>query len=203
MSPLPPRSRHALPALRRFPLALSLLVAASSHLARAEIQFVGILATRDLTRFALTDTTTGKTEWIVSKGRFAGYTIGAFDPQADTLILSRDGNEMKLRLVADAKIKDARLELTGAVTIGTDETFEVLRATLRYDEENVFPLKDGVIYKITPTRREDGTIRYSIAVERVHSATKVERISAPNVIANPSQAIKLRIDDYGFAFSPR
>ncbi|MES2694712.1 MAG: hypothetical protein V4773_14655 [Verrucomicrobiota bacterium] len=197
-----PRPRNSLPVLRRVPLALSLLIAATANLARAELRFVGILSTRDSTRFALTDTVSGKTSWITSQENFAGYKVAAFDAQADTLTLIRQGQELKLHLI-DAKVQPGgHLELSGTITFGQEQKMEIVRATLRYDEENVFPLKDGIVYKITPRRLDDGTIRYAIAIQRGTGET-AELISAPTVTAFADKPFSLAVGDYGFAFSPR
>ena len=182
-------------------LALALVLAAAA-LARAEIQFIGLLVMRDTTRFALLDTSTGQTDWIDAKGRFAGYRVSAFDPKNDTLTLTRDGTDLSLRLVDDAKVKKARFELTGTITLGAAEKLEVVRATLLYDQENIFPLRDGTIYKIKPTRRPDHTINYSIQIERA-VGNRIDRLSAPSVTTRPGQSFKLQLDDYGFEFTPR
>lgn len=181
---------------------LALMCTLLAPLTRAEIQFVGVLVTRDTTRFALLDTSTGRTDWTNEKGHVAGYTVRAFDPKTDTLTLVRDGAELKLRLVDDAKIKDSRLELSGIITLGPAEKHEVLRATLRFNEDNVFPLKDGTIYKIKPTRRPDDTINYALTIERT-TGNRVDKLSMPNVTARPGQSFKLQLDDYGFEFTPR
>jgi hypothetical protein len=172
--------------------------------ARAEIELIGILATSQSTRFALTDTTTGKTDWVGRGDGFAGYTVASHDSKNDTLLLLREGTELRLRLKDDSKIKSARLELTCSITFGAGEKIEIERATLLYDQENIFPLKDGVTYRISPARRPDGTIRYNITVERILSENKTEKLSAAGVIAGPGQRFSIRFpDDLAFTFTPR
>jgi hypothetical protein len=170
---------------------------------RAEVEFVGILATPQKTLFALTDTVTTKSDWVAMGGVFSGYTIGGFDAKNDLLTLAKNGVETRVRLKDDAKVKAARLELTGSITFGATEKLEIARATLQFDQENVFPLKDGITYRITPQRRSDGTIAYRIGIERALAANKTERLSAPSVIAMPGQPFRLQLDDLGFAFTPR
>lgn len=170
---------------------------------RADIEFVGILVTSQSTRFALTDTSAGKTDWVGAGQKFAGYTIGAYDRKEDLLTLTRDGADLRLRLKNDARIQDARFELTGAITFGADEKIEVQRATLLFDQENIFPLRDGITYRITPTRDEDGNIRYTIAVERVVADNKKEKLSAPTIVALPGRPFKIQVGELGFAFTPR
>jgi hypothetical protein len=174
-----------------------------SAVLRADIEFVGILMTSQATRFALSDTALGKTDWVSSGQKFAGYTVGAYDRKEDVLTLTRDGAELRVKLKNDAKIQNSRFELTGAITFGADAKIEVERATLLFDEENVFPLKDGLTYRITPTREEDGNIRYAIAVERVLAENKKEKIAAPAIIVLPGHPFKIQVGELGFAFTPR
>lgn len=198
---LPPRIFRPAPALLVF--IASLASAAFAPAARAEIEFVGILVTPQLTRFALGDTSVAKTDWVTRGSLFSGYKVESFDAKTDTLTLSRDGTELRLRLKDDAKVKAARLELTGAISFGVDEKIEIERATLLFDQETVFPLKDGITYRITPTRRPDGNISYRIAVERTLAENKMERLSAPSVIAGPEKRFSVRIGELGFSFTPR
>lgn len=170
--------------------------------ARAEVEFVGVLVTSQQSRFALHDTASGRTEWLEIGGGFAGFTVAAYQPAADTLVLRREGKEQPLRLKDSAKIQAGRLELAGTITFGEGQKLEVLRATLAYDQETVFPLKDGIRWRITPTRREDGTTLYRLKVERVDATGRTEQISAPGVVAPPGKKFEIRLDDLQFAFTP-
>jgi hypothetical protein len=170
----------------------------------AEIEFVGILATSRTTQFALGDPATGTTTWVSRGGGFGGYTVSSYDSKTDTLVLRREGIELKLRLKDDAKVKNARLELTGSITFGATEKIAVERATLLYDQENVFPLKDGLTYRITPTRQPDSTIRYAVSIERVISDNKTETVAAPNITTRPGQPFSVQFsEDLSFTFVPR
>lgn len=171
--------------------------------AQADIEFAGILATAQKTMFALTDTETTKTDWVGLGQAYGVYTVGDYEAAKDVLTLKKADGELRLRLKDDAKILSARLELAGTITFGTGEKVEVTRATLLFEQENVFPLGDGFIYRITPQRRADGTHSYRIAIERSLAANKTERISAPTVITLPGQPFAVRIGDVGFAFNPR
>ena len=179
------------------------LVMFAGAVVRAEIEFVGILATTQSKHYALGDTTTGKTEWVMPGGTFAGYTVVAYDPKLETIVLRRDGADLRVRLKDDAKVKAARLELTGSISFGAAEKVEIERATLLFDQENVFPLQDGVTYRITPQRMPNGTIQYRAEIERVLAPNKTERISSPAVTTLPGQQFSMRIDDLGFSFKPR
>ena len=181
----------------------SVLGLAAPTLLRADVEFVGILATSQTTRFALGDTNTGRTDWVERGQVFAGFTVISYEPKDETLLLRRDTQELRVRLKDDAKVKAARLELTGTITLGATDKVEIERATLQFDEENVFPLQDGSTYRITPTRLPDGTIRYRFSIERILSANKTERISSPAVTTLPGQPFSLQIGDLGFSFKPR
>jgi hypothetical protein len=180
-----------------------LLTIIGSGFARADIEFIGILATSQSMRFALGDTSTGRTDWVSRGESFAGYTVTSYDSKADTLTLHREGAPLVVRLKDDAKVKASRLELTGSITFGAAEVMEIERATLLFDQENVFPLKDGITYRITPQRMPDGTIVYRTSIERVLGPNKSERLSAPGVVTLPGQQFSVRIDDLGFSFKPR
>jgi hypothetical protein len=171
--------------------------------ARGEIEFVGIMVTTNSSQYALGDTTTGSTAWIRPGGSFAGYTVASYEPQTETLLLRRNSTELRVRLKDDAKIKSARLELTGSISFGATDKIEIERATLQFDQENIFPLQDGVTYRITPKRMPDGTIQYRAEIERVLAPNKTERVSSPAVTALPGQQFSMRIDDFGFSFKPR
>jgi hypothetical protein len=187
------------------PLTLSLLLGfLVTTLARADIEFVGILSLGSKTQFALTDTQSERTAWVALGDLFSEYKITAYDRATDTLTLSKAGSETRLHLRDDAKIKAARLELTGSITLGSQqEPMEIARATMLFDQENVFPLTDGLVYRITPTRLEDGTLEFSISMERTLGPNKVERVAAPRIRTLAGHPFKLVVGDVGFAFTPR
>jgi hypothetical protein len=195
-----PAPRGRARSLGYFTLLALLVFGATS---RAEIEFVGILATATRAQFALTDTTTARTSWVTRGDTFAGYVITDYDRANDTLTLTRDGVATRVKLKDDAKIKNARLELTGTVTFAANDKLQVTRATLLFDQENVFPLKDGITYRITPTRRPDGTIAFKMAIDRAVSPNTMQTIAAPAIVTLPGQEFSLKIDDLGFAFTPR
>ena len=203
---MPPRSPVSPPRIRSFRAVLAFVtvfVCIATASLRADLEFTGILVTSQTTRFALTDTATGKSDWRERGQTFGGYTIISYEPKDETLLLRQDTQDLRLRLKDDAKVKAARLELTGTIAFNATEKVEVERATLQFDEENVFPLKDGVTYRITPTRLPDGTHRYQFSIERVLAPNKTERISAPLVRTLPGQPFSLQIGDLGFSFLPR
>lgn len=170
---------------------------------RADIEFIGILSMPPKKLFALTDTATNKTAWVSLGEAFGDHKLTAYDAAADIITLVKPGVEMRLHLKDDARIKSARMEITGTITLGGEEPVEVERATLFFDQENVFPVKDGIVYRITPKRLEDGTLEYSIAIEQTVAPNKTEKLSAPRIRALAGQPFKLRIGEAGFAFTPR
>lgn len=180
-------------------LLLGLLPASVS----AEIEFVGILAAGNKTLFAVTDTQSDRTAWVALGDTFSEHKIIGYDRAADTLTLNKAGTELRIHLRDDAKIKAARLELTGSMTLGAEEPLQIARATLLFDQENVFPLQDGVVYRITPKRLDDGTLEFSILVERTLAPNKIERVAAPKIRTLAGQPFKLQVGDAGFAFTPR
>lgn len=181
-------------------LAATLLLA---PLARADLEFTGILITPQSAVFAVRDTAAARTEWRAIGERFAGYTVARFDREKDTLVLSKDGAELVLRLKDDAKIKSVQLELRGKVTLGVGNKLDVIRASLRFDEENVFPLQDGITCRMTPRRLPDGNLLFEIAVDRTVAPNAVKRISGSRVIARPDGPFELHVGDLVFAFAPQ
>ncbi|HUR60558.1 MAG TPA: hypothetical protein VM029_22750 [Opitutaceae bacterium] len=180
-----------------------LALASSAVRLHAEIEFVGLVAMPHKTMFALSEGGSAKTDWVDVGQKFSGYTLQRYDAATDTLTLVKDGVELHVRLRDDAKIKSARLELNGTITLGGGEQVDVTRATLLFDEENVFALKDGTIYRITPQRLPNGHIVYRITVDRTLAPDKTERLSSPKITTLPGQPFALRMGEVGFAFSPR
>jgi hypothetical protein len=193
----------SIPALPRRARLLLLLSACILPAARADVEFVGVLITPQKSLFALSDTTSGRTDWLTVGKSFAGYEVTSFDPASDTLVLRAAGAEKRVRLKDDAKIKSARLEIVGTVTVGMGETTDVVRATLLFDQENTFPLQEGVTCRITPHRQPDGNILYRASFDRVLSDKSTARIAMPAIIALPGHPFSIKVGDLGFAFSPR
>lgn len=175
---------------------LSLLTAA-----RAEIEFTALLVTRAKTQFALTDTATGESGWRQQGQIFAGAEIADYDSKDDTLTLTKGGAKIRVHL-KDAKVKAGRLELAGNVTLGVGENMEVVRATLAFDQETVFPLKDGIVFRITPHLQPDGNYLFRTFFERTGTDGKTEKLSAPTVVTLPGRPFSMKVGDLGFGFTP-
>jgi hypothetical protein len=179
-------------------LIAALLVAG---VARGAVEFVGILTTPERSVFALADTASQKTAWVPVGKTFGDYTVLRFDSGSDTLTLRRAGAETTLHLKPDAKVKSAALELAGTITISGGEKLEVIRATLRYDQENELPLAEGAVCKITPHVLADGNIRYDLAFERENAGLPIRVRQA--VVARPDQQFGIKTDEISFAFAPK
>ena len=119
------------------------------------------------------------------------------------LTLTRQETSIRVRLKDGAAVQPARLELTGSISFGSGEKVAIERATLQFDQENVFPLKDGITYRITPVRRADGTLRYSISIEQRTAANRINRLSAPSIVTLPHQSFIMRVGEFSFSFAPK
>ncbi len=151
--------------------------------------------------FALRDDPAKPATWRALGEDFAGFTLGTFDSTSDTLTLKRGENTLRLQ-IKEGKITGVRIELAGALTLGATEKFHVTRATLVLDQENVFPLRDGFIWRITPSVLPDGNLRYVLAIDRTLPDGKLERISAPRITALRGQPFSLKVGELEFSFSP-
>src|SRR5690348_4255631 len=98
---IPGRLGEASLPLRLTVLGLALLAGA---VARAEIEFVGILSMPPKKLFALTDTATDKTAWVSLGETFGEHKLTAYDAAADTVTLNKPGIETRIHLKDDAKI---------------------------------------------------------------------------------------------------
>jgi hypothetical protein len=172
--------------------------------ARAAPEFIGILTMPGRAHFALTDEPGQPAAWRSIGQEFAGYSLAEYDAKSDTLTLTRQGAPpLRLRLKDDAKIKNARLEVAGALTLGGKEKIEFTRATLLFDQENIFPLKDGLTCRITPSRHTDGNHIYRAVFERRGTDGRIERLASPAVLVKPADEFKIVVGDIEFGFAPK
>src|SRR5205814_6866859 len=78
------RDVHSFPTRRSSDLALFVLFALGfAPFNRADIEFVGILATSHKMQFALADTLADKTDWVSLGETFAEHKLTAYDPATD------------------------------------------------------------------------------------------------------------------------
>jgi hypothetical protein len=158
--------------------ALVVLTLCSVGHALAAVEFAGVLITSEKSLFRLKDDSSGVSPaWVKVGDTFAGHEILHFDAQRDTLTLRKNGATSAVRL-KDSKVRpEASIEISGVATFGGDEKMEVSRATLLMDQENSFPLKQGIVCLITPTRLTDGSIRYRLVFERPDADGDIELLS--------------------------
>lgn len=170
-------------------------------MARGEVEFTSILVTSQQTLFTLSEPPATKSGWLQLGQSFAGYDLTSYDAKSDTLTLTKAGVQTRVRL-KDEKVKAARLEMGGTFTLGAGEKMSVVRATLTFGEETIFPLKDGLVFHITPQSLPDGSILYRAFFARVLADQTTEKLSAPSVIVRPGAQFSIRVGDYGFSFTP-
>jgi hypothetical protein len=187
-----------------------LLLGLFNSAAHAEVEFAGILATSEKTLFHLVDKSTGVSSgWVGLRQEFAGYTVSSYDAKTDLLTLIKDGVKRDIRL-RDSKVQAGSFDVTGTVTLDAGEKLEVERATLNFDQENNFPLKNGVVVHLTPKRLPDGNILFQAVYDRPTTDGKIEHLAAPTVIVLPNSGFSVTIaskenprDSLGFSFKPK
>jgi hypothetical protein len=172
--------------------------------ARAEPEFVGVIATSSHARFAIALSPNSRPQWIGLGDAAAGCKVTAYDAAAEIVTVVVDGRTLRLPLKADAKVKESRLEVVGDIKAGPGGAIATIsRATLLLDQENVLPLADGAIIRFTP-RRLDGTkMRFDAAYERPDAGGSTERIAAPSVITIPGTSFAIQVGDFHLSFSAK
>ncbi len=200
-----------MPFLRRRQFALTLLLFVPALFARAEIEFAGILVTSEKTLFRLMDKSgVASPAWVTLGQTFADYKIKSYDAARDVLTLAKSDALIEVRL-RDANVQpDSTIVIGGMVTMAGGEKLTVTRATLLFGQTNTFPLKNGVVCHITPTRLPDGNLEFACSFERPGPDGKMERLSAPRVQVLPGHPFSIRVgsdknpdDSYGFSFTPQ
>ena len=86
-------------------VAWALLLAAPLA-AAPDIEFTGVLVLPKVTKFTLTDKTAGVSQWLTIGDSFTGYTVSAYDAKEESIVLTKDGQQTRLRLVS-AKTTEA------------------------------------------------------------------------------------------------
>ena len=99
--------RRALPQFMKIPV-LVLIMAMSIASARAELALVGIMITAERPMFVLSSEQEKTSGWITIGQTFDGYTIVAFEPGSELLVLEKEGKRQELRL-RQAKVGEARV----------------------------------------------------------------------------------------------
>ncbi|HVS53711.1 MAG TPA: hypothetical protein VHD62_15250 [Opitutaceae bacterium] len=91
------RARFAVRALGAMFAAAGLATVALAAEAGAGIEFVGVLGGGSDVRVALAKTDR-PTEWVAVGKEFAGYVVSAFDAKTDEVVLTRNGETLRLHL---------------------------------------------------------------------------------------------------------
>lgn len=101
---------------------LFLFLAVAGRAAEPAIEFSGVLAAGHETKVYLLDKTTGQARWVRLGQEFAGHVAASYDASAETLVLTKAGQQFRL------KLKDAKVKSGG--TVGAEPTPETKRAIL-------------------------------------------------------------------------
>ena len=83
---------------------LGLWLATAALGAEPSIDFLGVLAGGSETSVSLADKTSGQTRWVKIGQEFGGYLVSAYEEGSETVILSKGGQQFRLRLKT-AKVK--------------------------------------------------------------------------------------------------
>ena len=62
------------------------------------LEFSGVLGGGKDVRVALTNKTSGTTQWVAVGGSFSGYAVSAYDVTADVVVLTKGGQTFRLAL---------------------------------------------------------------------------------------------------------
>ncbi len=181
---------------------------ATASTARAEIEFTGLLTSGGKSTFALADTATADTRWLLLGKSFSGWKITAYDAKLETLTLTKDSATKTLKLkgsvVQEAKIA-APLAVTGDISIKVGDSATAGLVTLTDGTTNEMTLPNGMIVQITPTVQPDGNILYK-ALFRGNPSTDGKPgqvLSQPSVMSAPGQSFSMQAGDISFGFTPK
>jgi LysM repeat protein len=65
------------------------------------IEFTGVLVADGRTKVALTEKASATTEWVEAGATFKGFTVANYNAKEETITVKKDGQEHRLRLVAE------------------------------------------------------------------------------------------------------
>ena len=74
-----------------------------SAVMHAEVQFLGVVSTRDGQSFALADEETGESRWVHVGESFNGFHVESFDAPEEILVMNR-GSEVRRLKLTQAKV---------------------------------------------------------------------------------------------------
>lgn len=64
------------------------------------VEFTGIVVSDGVTRLALTEKSTALTQWVEQGGEFKGVKVVNYEPKEDTIVVRKNGEEIRLPLVS-------------------------------------------------------------------------------------------------------
>ncbi len=168
---------------------------------KAEIEFSGFFTTSKEALFSLVDTDAERSSgWLKIGQSFGGYTLDYFDREREIITLKQGERLLKISLRV-SKIKDGRATISGSLKF-LNEKVEGVRASLFFDEEASFPLKNGIIFRIKPERRPDGNILYHAKFIAAGEDGSEKVLSTPSVTVIPGQPFGIQVGDFGYSFTP-
>jgi hypothetical protein len=181
---------------------LALILALAAVNLRAELQFSGYFLTANESLFALNEKDGGESSgWLPMGGSFHSCTITSFDRATEVLTLEREGLVTRLHL-RDSKVKDGRKTITGTISLWPGPQDRSFQASLFEEEDQVFPIREGVMLHMKANVQPDGTILYHPRVVTRDKDGKESSESWPWVVALPGGEFSERIGDIGFSFKP-
>src|SRR5438128_3277698 len=86
--------------------AFAIVLAASAFGAEPTLELRGILVADGGTKLSLLDKSNGTSRWVDIGQSFAGFKVLAFDAKTETVTLSKDGSELRLRM-SSVQVKEA------------------------------------------------------------------------------------------------
>lgn len=110
------------------PLIFALLFPCLGRAADGTPLFNAVFSMGKETRFILVSPAGKTSDWVRLGDTFEGYTLKSFDPAKSELAVEHNGAVSKLRLVADAAVKDApALAATAATLADAEHVLQVMR----------------------------------------------------------------------------
>jgi hypothetical protein len=115
-------------------LAGALACASIARAAEPNIEFSGVMTADGKTRLALTDKTTHSTQWVEPGSEFGGYEIARYDPKEDAVFVKKNGQEIRLGLIAPKTPLDSHSAVAATAAANspsTEAAVNAIRGNLR------------------------------------------------------------------------
>jgi len=120
---------------------LCILPACTALVARVDIELVGVLVMPGHSLIALGEASGHPATWRALGRSFAGCTLTGFSAKTDSVTLTNDASSLRLRLKDEAKVRNARLELSGTITAGQGEKLAI--GDVEFDFAPTEPTRQG------------------------------------------------------------